>query len=63
MDAKRAHKMLNFHQRFARIARAEAARPENAKHRAKLLRDAEVADRRAAECQGVCQIARLYGEG
>ena len=63
MNAKQAHGMLNFHQRFARIARREADEPGNRKHRAKLLRDAEAAERRAAECQGICQIARMYGEG
>jgi hypothetical protein len=62
MNAKQAHGMLNFHQRMARAARKEADEPGSRKHRAKLLRDAEVADRRAAECQGICQIARMYGE-
>lgn len=61
MDSKQAKGMLSLHQRFARAARAEASRPENKRHRAKLLRDAEVADRRAAECQAVLQIARGNG--
>jgi hypothetical protein len=63
MTSTQARGMLNFHQRMARAFRKEADKAENRKDRGRLLRDADVADRRAAECQGICQIARLYGEG
>lgn len=63
MNAKQAHGMLNFHQRMARIARVEAEKPANRKHREHLLQTAHSADMRAAECQGICQIARMFGEG
>ena len=59
VNAREAHAMLNYHQRFARIARREAADPNNRKHADDLLRKAHAADMRAAECQGICQIARM----
>jgi hypothetical protein len=58
MTEQQAKGMLAFRQRIARAARKEAEKAENKRHRAKLLRDAEIADRRAADCQAVVQIAR-----
>ena len=48
MTTKQAHSMLLFHERMARAYRKVGEE-----------RKARVADRRAAECQAVLQVARL----
>lgn len=47
MDPKQAARMLAYHERMARLMRAEAEKPANQKHRDKLLKDAKAADRMA----------------
>lgn len=50
MTTKQAHKMLLFHERMARAFRKVGKE-----------REAQVAERRAAECQAILQVARMEG--
>lgn len=60
MTEKQAHEMLLFHQRNARAFRKVAGEPSTKPaDRERLLRNADSAEMRAAECQAILQIGRM----
>ena len=64
MTTSQAHGMFLFHQRAAQGYRQIAGEPKTTKKaRERLLENANTADRMAAECQAILQVARMTEKG